>query len=84
MRVVKIFTYIAALLIAVCAIVKYVDLGWWRDNVKSKISVPKKEHVEINTYKDKNGVIVITDKPVPEEYQNESDKAGSYSRESYR
>jgi hypothetical protein len=84
MRVVKIFTYIAALLIAICAIIQYVDLGWWRDNVKSKFSVPKKEHVEINTYKDKKGVVVITDKPVPEEYQNESEKTGSYSRESHR
>lgn len=84
MRAIKIFTYVAAMLIAVCAIVKYVDLGWWHDNVKSKISVPKKELVEINTYKDKKGVIVITDKSVPEEYQRESDKAGSYSRESYR
>jgi hypothetical protein len=84
MKVVKVFIVTVALLIAVCAVIKYVNLEWWQTAFKKTFVAPRKEVVEIYTYKDKKGVTVITDRPVPEDYQPEADKMGSYTRETSR
>lgn len=86
MKTVKILAIFIALAIAVYAVMRFVNLNWWDDALKKSFFVresePKKEVVEINTYKDKNGVTVISDKPVPEDYRNKAHKTITYTRES--
>jgi len=82
-----------ALAIAVYTVVSFVNLDWWHEAlIKSfvflksetdKASGSSAQSVgEIYTYKDKNGVTVISDKSIPEEYKNESNKIGTYKRNS--
>jgi hypothetical protein len=80
MKSIKVFIYVLLLLIAICVVMKYVNLEWWHDTMKKTLFVPKKEVVEIYAYKDKKDIIVISDKPVPEDYQGEADKVGRYER----
>jgi hypothetical protein len=81
-KIIKIFTIMIALLIAGCFVIKYVDLKWWHEYLNKNIFTPKREIVEIYTYKDKKGITIISDKSVPEEYQPEADKIGTHTRES--
>ena len=81
------------LAIAVYAVVSFVNLDWCPEALKNSFVFPKSEadkasvssaHSvgEIYTYKDKNGVTVISDKSIPEEYKNEANKIGTYNRDS--
>jgi len=86
MKTVKILTIFIALAIAVYAVMRFVNLDWWEGALKKSFLVqksePKKEVVEINTYKDKNGVTVISNKPVPKAYKNKAHKTITYTLES--
>ena len=56
--------------------------GKWYEGLKKSFvssNAPSAQSVgEIYTYKDKNGVTVILDKPIPEEYKNKANKITTY------
>jgi hypothetical protein len=82
LKKVKIFTIFIGLAMAVYAVVKYANVDWWYETLKKPFVPSKSEVVEIYTYKDKSGTTIITDKPIPEEYRYESNKIGTYKKES--